>query len=89
MLDVPYLPTMQESIRILLLLILGALAASTLFLRMRRNLTSMLPLPPGPPPLPIIANLLDMPTRKMPLALLKLSEKYGERRMLVLGLLEF
>ena len=81
MLDVPYLPTMQESIRILLLLILGALAAFTLFLRMRRNLTSTIPLPPGPPPLPIVANFLDMPTRKMPLALLELSKKYGEPHM--------
>ena len=48
------------------------------FLRAGRGRTfSTLPLPPGPKPLPIIGNLLHMPTKNMAPALHELSKKHG------------
>ena len=38
---------------------------------------STLPLPPGPPPLPVIGNLLDVPMNNMEVEYHDLSRKYG------------
>lgn len=38
---------------------------------------STLPLPPGPPPLPVIGNLLDVPMDNMEVEYHDLSRKYG------------
>ena len=38
---------------------------------------STLPLPPGPPPLPVIGNLLDVPMKNMEAEYHDLSRKYG------------
>ncbi|KAH9941591.1 O-methylsterigmatocystin oxidoreductase [Epithele typhae] len=43
-----------------------------------RSRSSKLPLPPGPKPLPIIGNLLDMPMTNMAPALHRLSAIYGD-----------
>ena len=39
-----------------------------------------LPLPPGPRPLPIIGNMLDVPTENMEQAFYDLTQKYGTKR---------
>ena len=39
-----------------------------------------LPFPPGPKPLPVIGNLLDMPHEKEWLVYQQWAHKYGERR---------
>ena len=36
-----------------------------------------LPLPPGPPPLPLIGNLFDVPTKDLGAKFRKISDKYG------------
>lgn len=43
----------------------------------RRESSSKLPLPPGPPALPIIGNLLDIPTKNMEQVFYNLNKKYG------------
>ena len=41
-----------------------------------------LPYPPGPPPLPIIGNLLDIPTDAPWIVYADMSKKYGRRYIL-------
>ena len=60
----------------LLSLLLGLLAWVALRIRARFYLSS-LPFPPGPKPLPIIGNLLDMPTKNMAPVLHEMAKKYG------------
>ena len=60
-----------------LFLLLGLIAVAVLFGQKRRN-SARLPLPPGPKRLPIIGNLLDIPTDSMPTTFRKLSEQYGK-----------
>ena len=67
-----------EPVGLFTLLLLGLLAWVALRIRTRSRLSS-LPLPPGPKPLLIIGNLLDMPTKNMPPLLHDLAEKYGEQ----------
>ena len=67
-----------EPVGLFTLLLLGLLAWVALRTRTRSRLSS-LPLPPGPKPLPIVGNLLDMPTKNMPPLLHELAEKYGEQ----------
>jgi hypothetical protein len=45
---------------------------------MRRNPSDSLPLPPGPKPLPVIGNLLDMPKEKDWVTYRYWNERYGE-----------
>jgi hypothetical protein len=45
---------------------------------MRRKPSSGLPLPPGPKPLPLIGNLLDMPQEKDWKTFHEWSERYGD-----------
>lgn len=44
----------------------------------RRNSTSGLRMPPGPPPLPIVGNLLDIPRKREAYAYSAMADKYGE-----------
>ncbi|KAJ7080195.1 cytochrome P450 monooxygenase [Mycena belliarum] len=53
----------------------AALAASLLYLRATRRPAST---PPGPPPLPLIGNLLDIPREKEVLTYNDMADKYGE-----------
>ncbi|KAI0642608.1 O-methylsterigmatocystin oxidoreductase [Trametes meyenii] len=47
--------------------------------RLRRSrVRSVLSLPPGPKPLPIIGNLLDMPTKRQAPILREMGKKYGD-----------
>lgn len=43
----------------------------------RRRTRSHMPLPPGPRALPILGNLLDMPTKRLGPSLRDLADKYG------------
>ena len=54
--------------------------AAILFIVLRRTLKKhgTLPLPPGPPPLPIIGNALDIPTHDAPTKFREMSAKYGK-----------
>lgn len=52
----------------------AALAASLLYLRATRRPAST---PPGPPPLPLIGNLLDIPREKEVLTYNDMADKYG------------
>ncbi|KAH9937810.1 cytochrome P450 [Epithele typhae] len=69
------------------------LAALVLVALRRKKRTSNLPLPPGPPPLPLIGNALDMPKVGKPVAFRDLCAKYGDivhleifgKPMIVLG----
>ncbi|KAI8969785.1 O-methylsterigmatocystin oxidoreductase [Trametes punicea] len=54
------------------------LALILLWKRDTRRAARDLPLPPGPVRLPIIGNLLDMPTRRIAPALRDLGQKYGD-----------
>lgn len=54
------------------------LAAVVLAIRQRTKRRSVLPLPPGPPRLPIIGNALDMPKENVPERLHEMSTKHGE-----------
>lgn len=62
---------------LLLLLLLALLAWAALRIRVGSRL-SVAPLPPGPKRLPVIGNLLDMPTKNMAPLLHEMGKKYGE-----------
>ncbi|KAG9015658.1 hypothetical protein FRB90_004578 [Tulasnella sp. 427] len=56
----------------------GTVALFTLLLwHQRRTSKQQLPYPPGPPPLPLIGNVLDMPQSKFALTWTEYAEKYG------------
>lgn len=52
-------------------------AVSVWLLRYWRTSRRRLPLPPGPRPLPIIGNVLDMPGKNSGAEYRELSDKYG------------
>ncbi|KAI0676518.1 O-methylsterigmatocystin oxidoreductase [Trametes maxima] len=58
--------------------IVFALALLVLAALWRFRSRSVLSLPPGPKPLPIIGNLLDMPTKRQAPILRELGKKYGD-----------
>ena len=55
-----------------------ALGVVALLVVRKARRRSTLPLPPGPPGLPILGNALDMPKSDMPEKLRQMSAKYGE-----------
>ncbi|KAI0367633.1 O-methylsterigmatocystin oxidoreductase [Pilatotrama ljubarskyi] len=57
--------------------IVSLVTAALSFVIKRKDRPS-LPLPPGPRPLPIIGNLLDMPTKRLGPALRDMAKKYGD-----------
>ena len=73
---------------LLLPLLLGLLVWAALRTRVRSRL-SVSPLPPGPKPLPIIGNLLDMPTKNMAPLLHEMGKKYGEQFPFYFTILHF
>jgi len=59
---------------------LAAVAVVGLLTRLlTRTSTQRLPYPPGPKPLPVIGNLLDIPHEKAWLVYQQWAHKYGER----------
>ncbi|TBU27012.1 CyP450 monooxygenase [Dichomitus squalens] len=58
-------------------LLLVMLVLAVLWTR-RRPAVPLLPLPPGPHSLPLIGNLLDMPTKNMAPTFLKMSQEHGD-----------
>lgn len=68
-------------------LLLGVIAAVAVWVT-KRTRSSRLPLPPGPKPLPIIGNLLDMPKENMVVSMHQLCRQYGECFSLWRGLAE-
>ncbi|KAI0816964.1 cytochrome P450 [Trametes gibbosa] len=59
------------------LLLGGVVFVALTFFLNRRN-KSPLPLPPGPPPLPLIGNVLDFPKQHLGREVRSISEKYGD-----------
>lgn len=57
--------------------VLFAFAILRVYLRRRTN-PSGLPAPPGPKPLPIIGNILDIPTRSSWVTYARWAQQYGE-----------
>lgn len=55
---------------------LFALSLMVLWYRRKENAASSMP--PGPPPLPVIGNLFDVPRKAEALAYSRLADKYGE-----------
>ncbi len=61
-----------------------ALAITTaLYVKRVRKTRRSVPLPPGPPPLPLIGNALDLPRRHLGREFMEMSKKYGMRVDLV------
>ena len=60
-------------------LLLCTYALAVMMWRRWRSSTdkSLLPLPPGPPALPVIGNLLDVPTSDMEIHFRDMNAKYG------------
>ncbi|KAI0350839.1 O-methylsterigmatocystin oxidoreductase [Trametes cingulata] len=54
-----------------------SLIAAACLLRRHKSRSSR-PLPPGPTPLPIVGNLLDMPTKRLGPAFRDMAKKYGD-----------
>jgi hypothetical protein len=59
--------------------LIGALSVAFIFASLtRRNGRNVLPLPPGPKPLPLIGNLLDMPKEKDGETYRSWNDRYGD-----------
>ena len=67
------------------ILVLGSSLAA--FFAIRGHKRKQLPYPPGPPPLPLIGNLLDIPKEFSWLSYAQLSKKHGMTYFVVNGLL--
>nr|VWO94505.1 Cytochrome P450 33C9 [Ganoderma boninense] len=72
MLTMSVIDTVLSTACLLVVAVLGAL-----FVR-RKKASSSLPFPPGPPPLPLIGNLLDMPTVNVSPTFHQMCRKYGD-----------
>ncbi|KAH9847428.1 cytochrome P450 [Lenzites betulinus] len=58
--------------------LLSFLVFTAILLWRRTSRSRRLPLPPGPNPMPIIGNVLDIPTKRMAPSLRDMSAKYGD-----------
>ena len=67
------------SLQALITFLLLCFITAAILWRTKCTRSSRLPLPPGPKPLPIIGNLLDMPKDNMVASLHELNKQYGER----------
>jgi hypothetical protein len=76
---------MVSSVSVLDLFAALSLLATFWAIRGHRKRERPLPYPPGPRPLPIIGNLLDIPKEFSWLAYTRLSEKYGTVLLLAGG----
>ena len=72
-----YLPQLIMTFYSAFLYLVLAAAAVAVLGRMKRRDSNTLPLPPGPPRLPIIGNLLDMPKHDMHEKFRDMCAKYG------------
>ena len=73
-------PTMAALHPAFLYIVVAAVVAVVLK-RAKRRVASALPLPPGPPRLPIIGNALDLPKHDMHEKFRDMCTKYGELRL--------